>query len=271
MAASPLPISFLSDYGHEDEFVGICHGVIQRIAPGAVVIDVVHGLPRHGVRAGAVVLRNALPFLPEGVVLAIVDPGVGSERRAVAARACDGRLLVGPDNGLLWPALERCGGVDEVVDIGESPYRLEPVSATFQGRDLFAPIAARLALGTSLENVGWNLREQELIRLELPKAQAADGRVDAHVLYVDRFGNAQLDLDRTVLAAAGFEHGDTLLVESDNARQEAVYGRTFADVPDGALVAYEDSYECIALAANRAAAAAKLGLRDGSPVTIRRP
>lgn len=268
---SLLPISFLSDYGHEDEFVGICHGVIQRIAPGVVVIDVVHGIPRHGVRAGAVVLRNALPFLPEGVHLAIVDPGVGSERRAVAARARDGRLLVGPDNGLLWPALERCGGVDEVVDIGDSPYRLEPVSATFHGRDVFAPVAARLALGASLDDVGESLSGQELVRLELPRAQTTNGRVGAHVLYVDRFGNTQLDLDRAGLAAAGLERGDTLLVESESAREEAVYGRTFADVPEGALVAYEDSYGCISLAANRAAAAAKLGLGDGSPVTIRRP
>jgi S-adenosyl-L-methionine hydrolase (adenosine-forming) len=268
---SPLPISFLSDYGHEDEFVGVCHGVIQRIAPGAVVIDVVHGLPRHGVRAGAVILRNALPFLPEGVHLAIVDPGVGSERRAVAARGRDGRLLVGPDNGLLWPALERCGGVDEAVDIGESPYRLEPVSATFHGRDVFAPVAARLALGASLEDVGRSFAEQGLVRLKLPRAKAADGQVGAHVLHVDRFGNAQLDLDRAGLAAAGLERGETLLVESESARQQAVYGRTFADVPEGSLVAYEDSYGCIALAANRAPAAAKLGLRDGSPVTIRRP
>ena len=143
-----LPITFLSDYGHEDEFVGVCHGVIQRIAPGAVVIDIAHALPPHDTRTAALVLRNTLPYMPQGVHLAVVDPGVGTERRAVALQARDGRLFVGPDNGLLSLAFERRGGVESAVDLSESSYRLEPVSATFHGRDLFAPVAARLALGS---------------------------------------------------------------------------------------------------------------------------
>src|ERR671939_1055083 len=139
-------ITFLSDYGHDDDFVGVCHGVIARIAPDARVIDVTHGIPRHDVRSGALVLRRALPYLPPGVHLAVVDPEVGAERRAVAVRTAEeGRLMVGPDNGLLSLAAQRFGGAVEAVDVGRSQHRLRPVSATFHGRDLFAPVAAHLA------------------------------------------------------------------------------------------------------------------------------
>ncbi len=151
----PLPITFLSDYGYDDEFAGVCRAVIARLAPGATLIDLTHGIPRHDVRAGAAVLENALPYAPPGVHLAVVDPGVGSARKAVAVAAAEeGRLLVGPDNGLLWPALERFGGAMAAVDLTLSPQRLEPLSATFHGRDIFAPVAAALASGTPLAAVG---------------------------------------------------------------------------------------------------------------------
>ncbi len=153
-ALTPV-ITFLSDYGQLDEFVGVCHGVMARRCPNARVIDLTHAIPRHDVRSGAIVLRSALPFLPVGVHLAIVDPGVSAvgrhARRCVAMRTVEeDHLLVGPDNGLLMPAAERLGGVAEAVDIGESPERLEPVSRTFHGRDIFAPVAAALAAGESL-------------------------------------------------------------------------------------------------------------------------
>src|SRR4051794_4935824 len=139
-------LTFLSDYGLLDEFVGICHGVIARLAPEVRVIDVSHGVARHDIRAGALALRGALPYTPPGVHLAVVDPEVGGRRRAVALRcAQEDRILVGPDNGLLCLAAEAFGGVVEAVEIGRSPHRLEPVSATFHGRDIFAPVAARLA------------------------------------------------------------------------------------------------------------------------------
>src|SRR5437660_9297243 len=137
-------ITFLSDYGLDDHFVGVCHGVIATICPQARVIDITHGIARHDVRAGALALRSALPYVPVGVHLAVVDPDVGAQRRAVALRVSDERLLVGPDNGLLWLAADQAGGVVEAVDIARSPFRLEPVSATFHGRDIFAPVAARL-------------------------------------------------------------------------------------------------------------------------------
>ena len=145
-------ITLLTDYGRDDDFVGVCHGVIRTIHPEAQIIDLTHGVRRYAVRQGALVLRNTLPYTPVGVHLAIVDPQVGTERRAVGLRTADGRLLVGPDNGLLSLAWERCGGVELVVDVTRSPHRLEPVSATFHGRDIFAPVAAHLALGAALED-----------------------------------------------------------------------------------------------------------------------
>src|SRR5262245_57806542 len=164
-------ITFLSDYGRDDDFVGVCHGVIARIAPESRVIDVTHGIDRHDVRSGALVLRRALPYFPPGVHLAVVDPEVGGERRAIAVRAAqDDRLLVGPDNGLLAPAIERFGGAVEAVDVARSPHRLEPTSATFHGRDLFAPVAAHLAAGAPLADAGQPIDPGRTTPLHLPPA-----------------------------------------------------------------------------------------------------
>ena len=205
-----LPLSFLSDYGRTDEFVGVCHGIVQRIAPGAVVVDLTHEIPRHDVRTGALSLQNAIPYLPRGVHIAVVDPGVGGARRAVALRARDGNLFVGPDNGLLWPAVDACGGVVEAADIAQSPHRLEPVSATFHGRDLFAPVGAHLALGATLEQTGRSLDPGTLEHLELPRSEVSEGRIRTRVVAVDTFGNLQLNLRTEDMRAAGFALGDCL-------------------------------------------------------------
>src|ERR1700677_2410720 len=191
--ALPPVITFLSDYGLLDEFVGVCHGVIARRYPNARVIDLTHSIPRHDVRSGAIVLRSALPFLPAGVHLAIVDPGVSAvgrhARRAVAIRTVEqDHLLVGPDNGLLMPAAERLAGVAEAFDIGQSPERLEPVSRTFHGRDIFAPVAAALAAGAPLSEVGDPLAVDQLRRFGLPKAHLSEGALTVHVLRGDTFG-----------------------------------------------------------------------------------
>jgi S-adenosylmethionine hydrolase len=268
--AQLLPITFLSDYGHEDDFVGVCHGVIQRIAPGVCVIDIAHALPPHDMRTAALVLRNTLPFMPVGVHLAIVDPGVGTRRRPVALRSADGRQFVGPDNGLLALAVEQSGGAESAVDLNASPYRLEPVSATFHGRDVFAPVAAQLALGTALEQVGSAFPPQELVRLELPAVDVAPGEVSARALYVDRFGNIQLNATAPDMSAAGLEPGGHLRVEARGKPHEASYVRTFADAPKRALLVYVDSYEAITLAVNGGSAAAALSLSAGAFVTLRR-
>jgi S-adenosylmethionine hydrolase len=250
-------VTFLSDYGLTDDFVGVCHGVIARIAPDARVIDVTHGIGRHDVRSGAVVLRRALPFLPPGVHLAVVDPGVGGERRAVAIRCAEeDRILVGPDNGLLLPAAQGFGGAVEAVDVGRSPHRLEPVSATFHGRDLFAPVAAQLAAGAPLAAAGDPFPADELVALDLPRPRLSAGLVAAHALAVDRYGNVTLDVAHEELAQTGLRLGRAALVNGEPAH----FAHTFADVPAGALLLYEDAYRTLALAVNRGSAAERLGL-----------
>jgi hypothetical protein len=254
-------LTFLSDYGLQDEFVGICHGVIARICPAARIIDLTHGVTRHDIRAGALVLADAVPYLPVGVHLAVVDPDVGAERRAVALATADGRRLVGPDNGLLPAAAERAGGVVEAVDIAHSRFRLEPVSATFHGRDIFAPVAAHLAAGEALAGVGAPLDPRELITLELPRPSMQDGVLIAHVLHVDRFGNLQLDAGHEDLEGSGLRLGRPVAVSASTGQAERLqYVRTFADVETGELLLYEDAQRRLALAVSHGDAAARLGL-----------
>jgi S-adenosyl-L-methionine hydrolase (adenosine-forming) len=262
--SAPHPITFLSDYGLADGFAGICHGVIATICPDARVIDISHGVARHDVLAGALILRAALPYLPAGVHLAVVDPDVGAQRRAVALRAADGRLLVGPDNGLLWLAAQDAGGVVEAADISSSPWRLEPVSATFHGRDIFAPVAAHLAAGRPLASAGGPLDPQELVDLELPRARVEGGALVTHAVYVDRFGNVQLDAQHGEISAAGLKLGRGVLI----GRHEARYVRTFADAPGGELLLYEDSARMLAVAVSHGSASERLGVAVGDELRI---
>ena len=258
-------VTFLSDYGHDDDFVGVCHGVIARLAPDARILDVTHGVPRHDVRSGALVLRRALPFFPAGVHLAVVDPEVGAQRRAVALRCAeDDRILVGPDNGLLAPVAERFGGVVEAVDVARSPHRLEPLSATFHGRDLFAPVAARLAAGEPLAAAGEPIEATEIVALELPRAEVRDGGVVAHALAADRYGNVTLDAEHEQLAGSGLKLGRAVRVNG----RPAQYATTFADVPPGGLLLYEDAYRTLALAVNRGSALDALDLALDAEVRI---
>ena len=263
------PITFLSDYGLADEFVGVVHGVIAGICPDARVIDVTHGIPRHDVRAGATVLERALPYLPAGVHLAVVDPDVGAQRRAVALRTSEeGRLLVGPDNGLLTPATERFGGIAEAVEISASPWRLEPVSATFHGRDVFAPVAARLAGGAPLASAGAPVDPAELIALERTEPRRESGALIAHVIGIDGFGNATLDAAHDDLVASELNLGDAVAARAGARRVRGVVARTFSDVAPGALLLYEDAGGSLALAVNGGDAVALLGLRAGDEVRL---
>ena len=268
---SAHPITFLSDYGHEDDFVGVCHGVMARIAPEARIIDVTHGIPRHNVRVAALVLRNVLPYMPAGVHLAVVDPEVGAERRAVAVRcAMEDRLLVGPDNGVLWLAAERFGGIVEAMDIGRSPWRLEPVSATFHGRDIFAPVTARLAARSALAESGEPCEADSLARLELPQPRAeGEGALTAHALAIDRFGNVVLDATHTDLDGSGIRLGRPVELQVGARRFTAWYAVTFADVREGELLVYEDAYRTLAVAVNRGNAARLLDLQAGGELRIR--
>jgi S-adenosylmethionine hydrolase len=264
------PITFLSDYGYEDEFAGVCRAVIARIAPDAPIIDLTHGIERHAVERGAVVLANAIPYAPAGIHLAVVDPGVGSPRRAVAVcTATEDRILVGPDNGLLWPAIERLGGAVEAVDISLSTLRLEPISATFHGRDIFAPVAAHLARGASVAESGEKIDGESLVRISAQQPSIEAGRVVAHVVSVDRYGNTALDLTDRHLPETGLRLGRPLEIETAGTTHPAVFALTFADVPDGGLILYQDSYGSMALAVNRGDAAADLDLQPGAEVVLR--
>jgi len=264
-------VSFLSDYGNEDEFVGVCHGVIARRCPEARVIDLDHAIPRHDVLAGALTLASAVGFLPAGVLLAVVDPGVGTDRRALALRSGRGGYhLVGPDNGLLMAAAERLGGVAEAVEIGDSPERLVPTSSTFHGRDVFAPVAAALAAGEALADLGEPVRAEELVRLELPSADPVSGGLLAHVIHRDGFGNLVLDATPRQLEALGAPTGSVGVV-CDGHRHEALVAPSFGFAPEGRLLLYEDSRGSLALAVNRGSAAELVGAGRGDEVLLEAP
>ena len=269
MAASAPVITFLSDYGLRDGFVGVCHGVIADLCPQARVIDVTHGVGRQDVRRGALILEQALPYLPDGIHLAVVDPDVGAERRAVALGLADGRVLVGPDNGLLIPAAERCGGVIDAVDIGRSSSRLEPVSATFHGRDIFAPVAAALARGIPLAEVGDACDPDRLVRLTLPQPRIEDGVLLAHAVYIDGYGNVELDVEHDQLTELGLQLGLPVTVDVGAGEVEAHYVRTFADADRGELMVYEDAYERLSVAVSHGSAAQTLALKLDDELRIR--
>lgn len=239
-------VTFLSDYGPGDEYVGVVEGVIARIAPAARVVHLGHGVPAQDVRTGARRLARALPFTPAGVHLAVVDPGVGGARRALAIR-CGERWLVGPDNGLLVPAAEAFG-IDAVFEVGASPWCLSPISATFHGRDVFGPVAAHLALGEGLTESRVN--GDTLMRLE-------DLPVDkVHVVEVDGFGNLITNAQLPTAARVRIRGHDV------------VVGRTFGDVEPGGLVIYEDSAGDVAVALNGGSAAEALGVRAGDELEL---
>jgi hypothetical protein len=254
-------VTFLSDYGYADEFVGVCHGVIVRRCPDVRIIDITHGVARHDIRGGALALRAALPYVSPGVHLAVVDPGVGGARRAIALQtASDERLLVGPDNGLLLPAAGEFGGVGEAVDISDSRARLMPTSATFHGRDIFAPVAAALADGAALHELGTSIDPESLTPLELPQPRLDGDVLWAHVLMIDAYGNISLDVSAELAASFAAQASSELVVETSGRRTPARLASTFDEVPAGHLLAYGDARGALALAVNRGSAAHELGL-----------
>ena len=260
-------VTFLSDFGLQDDFVGTCHGVIKRIAPTTQIIDVTHGIPPQQVLQGALVLASTLPYLPAGVHLAVVDPGVGTSRRALALRDREGRFFVGPDNGLLLPAAERAG-VEAVHELANPDYALETISRTFHGRDLFAPAAAHLSLGVPLEELGPPLGTDVLVRLDLPQPEVGHDRIGATVLYVDSFGNVALNLTREHVDEVGVEPGRQVELDLGGERYYAVAARTFADARAGDIMLYEDSYGKMSVAISGGSAAEMLQVRVGQSIRI---
>jgi S-adenosylmethionine hydrolase len=261
-------ITFLSDFGLQDDFVGTCHGVIKRLAPDAQIIDITHGIPPQAVLQGALVLANTLPYMPSGIHLAVIDPGVGGHRRALALRDAEGRLYVGPDNGLLLPAAERAG-IAEAHELANPAYALESVSRTFHGRDLFAPAAAHLARGVPIGELGPPIDPEALVRLDLPEPSFVEGLVHATTLYVDSFGNIALNLTRDDLERVGVVPGTRVELDLAGERYYAVSARTFADARPGDVILYEDSYRNMSIAISNGNAAAMLHAAIGRPLSIR--
>jgi S-adenosylmethionine hydrolase len=261
-------ITFLTDFGLQDDFVGTCHGVMKRIAPDVQIIDITHGVPPRQVLHGALTLANVLPYMPPGVHLAVVDPGVGGVRRALALKDGEGRIHVGPDNGLLIPAVEKLGGIAEAHELANPEYALESVSRTFHGRDLFAPAAAHLALGVSLAEMGPPIAADALARLDLPEPEIGTSRINATVISVDRFGNMQLNLDRSHVEQAGIVPGMRLELAVEAERYYAVAARTFTDARRGDIILYEDAYRNVSIAISSGNAAETFGIREGQDVRI---
>ena len=242
--------------------------MIKNIAPDVEVIDITHGIAPQHVLQGALVLANTLPYMPVGVHVAVVDPEVGGARKPLGLRGGDGRLYVGPDNGLLLVAAEKLGGVDQAVELAASEYMLLPASATFHGRDIFSPAAAHLALGVSLEEMGPAVDPRELRLLDVPEPRIGTARIAATVLYIDRFGNVQLNLRSEHLERVGIVPGTQVEIEVGWERCYAVAARTFADVRSGDIVLYEDAYRNVALALNQGSAAQMLRARVGQELRI---
>jgi hypothetical protein len=260
-------ITFLSDFGLKDDFVGTCHGVMKGIAPDAEIIDITHGIPPQAVLQGALVLANTIGYMPVGVHLAVVDPGVGGPRRSLVLRDADGRLFVGPDNGLLLPAAHRAG-IAAAHELANPEYALETISRTFHARDLFAPAAAHLARGVPLEELGPPLAADGLVDLEIPRPQLADGAAVATMLYVDSFGNIALNLTRDDVESIGLVSGTRVELEHAGERYYAVMARTFADARAGDVILYEDSYRNVSVAISRGSAARMLHASPGQVIRV---
>ncbi len=258
-------VSFLSDYGLTDEFVGVVHSVIRSITPDVKVIDLTHQIPAYDVRAGGLALARSAPYLCPGVVLGVVDPGVGGPRRALAVEVGDGMsVLIGPDNGLLAPAVAMCGGASRAFQLDNAEYQLPAPGPTFAGRDVFAPAAAYLCAGVPLETLGTQVDPASLLPGLLPISHIIEDELASEVLWVDRYGNAQLNLDPDEIE--GF--GDRVRVRFNDEVRTARVVETYAEIGPMDLGLIVDSYGLVALVVDQQSAASQLGLLAGTAVYL---
>jgi len=263
-------LGFVTDYGPHTEHVGALHAVAATLAPQVSRIDLAHDIPAGDIRWGAVLVERLVRLMPrDSVTVAVVDPGVGTARRAVALETEWGKVIVGPDNGLLGLAADRLQAV-RAVEITSEDYMRRPVSATFHGRDIFAPVAAHMASGVSLSALGPDIDLASIERPHLPEPNAFDGQLDALVAGVDRFGNLALWATWEQLMASGLVAGDRIWAISTATRARGMLGRTFADVPRGGLLAYVDSHGLLSLAVNGGSAEERVQATAGEVVAIAR-
>lgn len=264
-----LPISFLSDFGRDDEFVGVVHGVIARIAPDVRVIDIGHDFAQGDIRAGALALVRSIQYLPQGVALAVIDPGVGTERKAIAARTEWG-TLIGPDNGLLAPAVAMVGGADKIVSIENPEVQLPAPGATFHGRDLFGPAAAVIASGqATLEELGPEVDPDSVVPLMLPLVEHSEDAVVGEVLWVDHFGNCQLNITPQDLQLVGVGPGTDIVLKIASAEFGIEWVDAYGNVEEGEGLLHVDSYGQIAVAVRNGSAVDSYPLAAGTAVTVR--
>jgi S-adenosylmethionine hydrolase len=262
-------VSFLSDFGHDDEFVGVVHGVVGRIAPEVRIVDLTHGVPRGNVRAGALALLRAIQYVPDGVVLAVVDPGVGTDRRAIALETARG-FFVGPDNGLLAPAVAIVGGATQAVSLEAPEFRIPSQGATFAGRDVFAPAAAVLADGQArLSDLGPVVPPDSLHPLLLPLVEREDHAVDGQVWWIDAYGNAQTNVSPDDLGHLGLREGDRVEVRVGATPHEMPWRATYGEGDEPVL--HVDSHGLMAIAVPGGRADDELNLSEGLSVGFRRP
>jgi hypothetical protein len=260
-------VSFLSDYGRTDEFVGVVHSVIRATAPDVTVIDITHDIPRHDVRAGGLALARSAQYLCPGVVLAVVDPGVGTARRGIAIEVGGGQsVLVGPDNGLLAPAVAMVGGATSAVSLTNTDFHLPSPGPTFDGRDVFAPVAAALCAGAEVSDLGEAIDVNSLTPGILPVARDDDGDLVGEVMWVDHFGNCQLNLDPDDLDG----WGDVVRLRIGDEWRPARRAYTYADVADGEIGLIIDSYGVLSIALDRRPADTELGIRTGTEIRFQR-
>ncbi len=258
-------ISFLSDFGHRDEFVGVVHSVIRSIAPQIEVVDITHGIAPHDVRAGALALARSAQYLCPGVVLAVVDPGVGTDRKAVAVEVGDGAsVLVGPDNGVLASAVALVGGATRAVELTNPEFQLPRLGSTFDGRDVFAPAAAHLANGVDMGELGPTLEASQLMPGLLPIIDTEDGGLILEVLWIDTYGNVQLNIGPEDLA----DWGDPFLLTAGERKETIGLRPAYRSLATGEVGAIIDSSGLISLALNGTSAAAHLGLSAGDELRI---
>ncbi len=263
------PISFLSDFGLEDEFVGVVHGVVARIEPQLRVIDVTHGVPRGDVRAGALALLRSIQYLPEGVALVVVDPGVGTARRPIAAETAWGHF-VGPDNGVLAPAVAMMGGASSVVALEDDRFRIPSLGgATFDGRDVFAPAASVLAAGqAAMSDLGPALPNDSLTPLLLPLVEPEGPGIRGEVWWIDAFGNCQTNISPEDLTSLGIQPGEELNLKIAGIDHEIPWVTAYGDVEPGQTLAHVDSYGLVAVAVREGSAAQRLNLTTGHQVVV---
>jgi S-adenosylmethionine hydrolase len=260
-------VTFLTDFGLQDDFAGVCRGVIKRIARDVQVIDITHGIGAQNVMQGALVLARSMPYMPPAVNLAVVDPGVGGDRRGIAIRTDDDRVFVGPDNGLLSLAVP-AASVVAVRSLTNPAYHLDRVSTTFHARDVFAPVSAHVANGASFEDLGDEVDPATLVRIELPEPVVGSTRIVATVLGVDHFGNLQLNFGGEHVDEAGLELGDRVELVFTASSYYAVVAGTFVEAHPGDLLLYEDSYGAYSIAISNGDASKLTTASVGDEVTI---